>query len=67
MDTLKQLLLIIAILGQFLGIGLLFVNIKLAIIFYIIYVLVLIIIFVLLVYERKKEKEEDDRNDYRNY
>ncbi len=67
MKKLKQTLLLTAAGGQILGIAMLFINIKAAIIFYILYALMIFAIFIVLLVERKKEKEEDDRNDYRNY
>ncbi len=67
MGKAKQLLLLFTTVGQLIGLGLLFVQIKLAIIVYAISVILPLVILVILIIERKKEKEEDDRNDYRNY
>lgn len=67
MKKLKQTLLLTAAGGQIFGIVMLFINIKAAIMFYILYALMIFAIFIVLLVERKKEKEEDDRNDYRNY
>ena len=67
MGKMKQILLLFSTLGQLIGIGLLFVHIKLAIIIYAISAILPLVIIVILMRERKKEKEEDERNDYRNY
>ncbi|CAM3514119.1 hypothetical protein [Cytobacillus oceanisediminis] len=67
MKRLKQMLLLTATGGQLLGIAMLFINIKAAIMFYILYAVMIFAIFIVLLAERRKEKEEDDRNDYRNY
>lgn len=67
MKRLKQILLLTATGGQLLGIAMLFINIKAAIMFYILYAVMIFAIFIVLLAERRKEKEEDDRNDYRNY
>ncbi|MDZ5470167.1 hypothetical protein SM124_00260 [Bacillus sp. 31A1R] len=67
MNKLKLLLIIFAIAGQFIGLGMLFINIKAALFIYASYIIFLIILFGVLIRERRKEKEEDDRNDYRNY
>lgn len=67
MGRVKQLLLLFTTIGQLIGIGLLFVKIKLAIIVYAISTVLPLVILVILLLERKKEKEEDIRNDYRNY
>ncbi|MBU8880046.1 hypothetical protein BGM26_13775 [Bacillus sp. FJAT-29790] len=67
MGKLKQLFLLIAVGGQLIGLVMLFINLKAAILFYALYAVMVVAIFVLLFIERKKEKEEDDRNDYRNY
>ena len=67
MNLLKYALLLIATVGQVIGILLLFINLVWAGIFYIAYFIALILLMVVLIMERKKEKEEDDRNDYRDY
>ena len=67
MGKMKQILLLFTTLGQLVGIGLIFVNIKLAIIIYAISAILPLVIIVILMRERKKEKEEDEQNDYRNY
>jgi ABC-type transport system involved in cytochrome bd biosynthesis fused ATPase/permease subunit len=67
MKKLKQILLLAATGGQLLGIAMLFINMKAAIIFYILYALLILALFIVLIIERKKEKEEDERNDYRDY
>ena len=66
-ETLKKVLLLVALLGQVVGLALLVVNIWLGIMFYIFYVLALIALFIVLIVERAKEKEEDDKNDYSDY
>lgn len=66
-ETLKKVLLLVAILGQVVGLALLVVNIWLGILFYIFYVLALVALFIVLIVERAKEKEEDDKNDYSDY
>lgn len=67
MGKIMQLLLLIVVATQILGIILLFINIKAAILTFIVYGLALVIIFILLIVNRIKEKEEEDENDYRNY
>jgi 5-bromo-4-chloroindolyl phosphate hydrolysis protein len=67
MEKLKLLLVSVAILGQIIGIILLFINIKVAIILYILYGIAVLALIILLVKDRWKEKKEDDENDYRNY
>jgi membrane protein implicated in regulation of membrane protease activity len=67
MKRLKLLLLPLAGLCQILGVILLFVNIKMAIVLFIVYGIALVTIFILLINDRRKEKREDDENDYRNY
>jgi Sec-independent protein secretion pathway component TatC len=67
MEKLKLLLVFIAVIGQILGIILLFINVKLAIAVYILYAIAIFAVFFLLVRDRRKEKREDDENDYRNY
>jgi hypothetical protein len=67
MGIIKRLFLLIAGVGQLLAIILLFINLKAAIVFYLIYILLIFGILIVLLIERTKEKEEDDRNDYRNY
>ncbi|WP_404469326.1 hypothetical protein [Sutcliffiella horikoshii] len=66
-ETLKKVLLLVAILGQLVGVVLLVVNIWLGVLFYIFYVLAIIALFIVLIVERAKEKEEDDKNDYSDY
>jgi hypothetical protein len=53
--------------GQIIGIILLFMNLKIAIIVYIIDALAIFAIFWLLIKDRRKEKKEAEENDYRNY
>lgn len=67
MGKLKQLFLFLTVIGQLAGIIMLFINIKIAIILFIVYGLACIAIFILLIVERIKEKEEEDDNDYRDY
>ncbi|KAF0817951.1 MULTISPECIES: hypothetical protein [unclassified Cytobacillus] len=67
MKRLKQILLLAATGGQLLGIAMLFINIKAAIMFYILYALLIIALFIVLIAERKKEKEEEEKNDYSDY
>ncbi|MFE8696247.1 hypothetical protein ACFYKT_07755 [Cytobacillus sp. FJAT-53684] len=67
MGKLKRIVLLLAGAGQLLAIVLLFIDLKTAILFYLVYAVLILVIFVILLIERKKEKEEDDRNDYRNY
>jgi membrane protein implicated in regulation of membrane protease activity len=67
MEKTRYFLLIAAILGQMIGYMLLFVNVKLALLFFVIYAVMLVILLLLLMKERKKEKREDDQNDYRDY
>ncbi|WP_077211078.1 hypothetical protein [Bacillus dakarensis] len=67
MGKLKQMLLMMIVIGQLLGIVMLFINIKIAIFVFIVYGLAMLGIFIVLIVERLKEKEEDDENDYRNY
>ncbi|MGD6781879.1 hypothetical protein ACQCT3_20315 [Sutcliffiella horikoshii] len=66
-ETLKKVLVLVAILGQVVGVALLIVNIWLGVMFYIFYVLALLALFIVLIVERAKEKEEDDKNDYSDY
>lgn len=63
----NQILLLFTTIGQLVGIGLLFVNLKLGITIYTVSAILPLVILVILMRERKKEKEEDERNDYRNY
>jgi membrane protein implicated in regulation of membrane protease activity len=67
MKRLKVLLLPLAGLCQILGVILLFVNIKMAIVLFILYGIALVTLFILLINDRRKEKREDEENDYRNY
>ncbi|MED3551419.1 hypothetical protein ACTHO0_00575 [Cytobacillus praedii] len=67
MGIIKRIFLLIAGLGQILAIILLFINLKAAVIFYLINILLIVGVVIVLLIERIKEKEEDDRNDYRNY
>jgi hypothetical protein len=67
MKKLKQMLLLTATGGQLLGIAMLFINMKAAIMFYVLYALMIFAIFIVLIAERKKEKEEEEQNDYRDY
>lgn len=63
----KQFLIFLAVFGQILGIILLFVHIKAAIVSFIIYGLACATLFILLIVERVKEKQEEDEHDYRDY
>ncbi|MBM7702720.1 hypothetical protein [Metabacillus iocasae] len=67
LDKWKYILLIGAIVGQLVGVAFLFINMKAAIVFYIVYVLTLIGLACLFIWERRKEKEEEDNRDYRDY
>lgn len=67
MGRLKQLLLLITVVGQFLGIVMLFFNVAAAVLIFILQGVAILAIFIVLIVERIKEKEEDDENDYRNY
>ncbi|MGG0719266.1 hypothetical protein ABE096_16945 [Robertmurraya massiliosenegalensis] len=67
MGKLKQILLSLSVLGQLLGFGILFFNITVGILIFILSGLAMLAIFIVLIVERIKEKEEDDENDYRNY
>jgi ABC-type transport system involved in cytochrome bd biosynthesis fused ATPase/permease subunit len=67
MEKLKKLLLAVALIGQVVGIVLLFFNVLLAVIFYILYGMAIIALFIVLIMERDKEKEEDDKSDYSDY
>ncbi|MCA1321952.1 hypothetical protein LC085_18820 [Bacillus tianshenii] len=67
MEKLKKLFMAIALIGQVVGIVLVFFNILLAVIFYILYGLAIVALFIVLIMERDKEKEEDDKNDYSDY
>ncbi|QFT87283.1 hypothetical protein FIU87_01275 [Bacillus sp. THAF10] len=66
-ETLKTSLLLVAVLGQVVGVVLLLINFWLGVLFYILYALAVIGLFIVLIIERQKEKEEDDKNDYRDY
>lgn len=63
----KYIVLLIAIIGQIVGIVFLFIDISRAITFYTFYMVAIVLLFAILVWERKREKEEDDQNDYRDY
>lgn len=63
----KYIVLLIAIIGQIVGILFLFIDISRAITFYTFYMVAIVLLFAILVWERKREKEEDDQNDYRDY
>ncbi|WP_417898308.1 hypothetical protein ABN702_19145 [Bacillus haimaensis] len=67
MEKLKKLFLAVALIGQVVGIVLLFFNVLLAVIFYILYGMAIVALFIVLIMERDKEKEEDDKNDYSDY
>jgi Flp pilus assembly protein TadB len=66
-ETLKKIFMIVALLGQVVGVMLLFINIWWAVLFYIVYGLAMLALVIVLIVERDKEKEEDDQNDYRDY
>ncbi|MCH1627069.1 hypothetical protein [Fredinandcohnia quinoae] len=63
----KYIVMMVATVGQIIGIIFLFVNLKAALLFYVCYIIAIILLFVLLIRERIKEKREDDQNDYRDY
>ena len=63
----QSLLLIVATVGQVIGIIFVFINLKIAIIFYVIYLLAVIALFSLLIRERLNEKKEEDENDFSDY
>ncbi|MEH7381533.1 hypothetical protein V7138_13820 [Bacillus sp. JJ1533] len=63
----KYIVLMIAVVGQIIGIVFLFIDISKALTFYAFYMVAIVLLFALLVWERKREKEEDDQNDYRDY
>ncbi|RFB18444.1 hypothetical protein DZB84_05915 [Bacillus sp. HNG] len=63
----KYIVLLIAVIGQIVGIVFLFIDISKALTFYAFYMVAIVLLFALLVWERKREKEEDDENDYRDY
>ncbi|MEH7238352.1 hypothetical protein [Bacillus sp. JJ1562] len=63
----KYIVLMIAIVGQIVGIVFLFIDISKALMFYAFYMVAIVLLFALLVWERKREKVEDDENDYRDY
>lgn len=67
MKRLKLLLVPLAGLCQILGIVLLFINIKMAIVVFFLYAIALVTLFISLINDRRKEKREDEENDYRNY
>lgn len=67
MEKLKKLFLAVALIGQVVGIVLLFFNVLLAVIFYILYGMAIVALIIVLIMERDKEKEEDDKNDYSDY
>ena len=67
MENLKYILIGVAVVGQIIGVILLFINVQLAIMAYVIYGIALIVLTILLIKERLKEKKEDDENDYRDY
>lgn len=67
MEKLKKLFLAVALIGQVVGIVLLFFNVLLAVIFYILYGMAIVALFIVLIMERDKEKEEDDKNDNSDY
>ncbi|MBM7621609.1 Sec-independent protein secretion pathway component TatC [Bacillus tianshenii] len=67
MEKLKKLFMAVALIGQVVGIVLVFVDVLLAVIFYILYGLAVVALFIVLIMERDKEKEEDDKNDYSDY
>ncbi|MBY0123107.1 hypothetical protein [Bacillus sp. S/N-304-OC-R1] len=67
MGNIKQFLLLLTVISQLLGIVMLFINIKMAILIYVIYGVLFIIIIIILINERQKDKEEENRDDYRNY
>lgn len=63
----KYIVLMIAIVGQIVGIVFLFIDISKALTFYAFYMVAIVLLFALIVWERKHEKKEDDENDYRDY
>ncbi|CAG9622097.1 hypothetical protein [Sutcliffiella rhizosphaerae] len=66
-DTLKTILLLVAIMGQVVGIALLVLHVWIGVLFFILYAIAIIALFLVLIIERQKEKKEDEKNDYRNY
>ncbi|WP_044748837.1 hypothetical protein [Bacillus alveayuensis] len=67
MQLLKYVLLIIAVIGQITGFVLLFINMKKAVLFFIIYAVSFVLLMALFIMERLKEKKEEEDNDYRDY
>ncbi len=63
----KYIVLMLATVGQIVGIVFLFIDISKALTFYAFYMVAIVLLFALLVWERKREKKEDDENDYRDY
>jgi hypothetical protein len=66
-QLLKYILFIAAVVGQLIGMVLLFVDQKKAVLFFIVYGVALGLLLMLLIVERRKEKKEDDERDYRDY
>jgi hypothetical protein len=67
MEKLKQLLLFTALGGQLLGLAMIFVNLKAAVIFYASYAILIIALLAVIGWERNKEKKEENEHDYRHY
>ncbi|WP_163101730.1 hypothetical protein [Peribacillus alkalitolerans] len=67
MQGIKLFMIALIIIGQLVGLVLLFINMQWAITLYTIYGIALILLFIIMFFERKKEKREEDPNDYRNY
>jgi membrane protein implicated in regulation of membrane protease activity len=67
MQQMKLMILILAIVGQFAGLILLFIDVKWAITVYLIYAALLLVLLFLFIKERRKEKKEEAENDYSDY
>ncbi|MGD6855394.1 hypothetical protein [Bacillus infantis] len=67
MNTLKQLLLFTALGGQLLGLAMIFISLKAAVLFYASYAIFIIALLIMVGWERNKEKKEENEHDYRHY
>ncbi|MCA1030827.1 hypothetical protein LCL95_07335 [Bacillus timonensis] len=67
MGKLKYYMLSVASVGQIIGIIFLFINLKIALVFYLTYIFAIGLLGYLLLRERLNEKKEDEENDYRDY
>ncbi|MGG4490188.1 hypothetical protein [Metabacillus idriensis] len=63
----KSILILLTFIAQTAALIFLFLNMKLAVIFFLIHLLSICLLFSLLIQARMKEKKEDDERDYRNY